>query len=75
MTVAGVIAAFAFGAPLVLAQFGYDYFLSRNVIPASVPVVTVLAAVCVAPQARAAGALLAVALLAAFSITAIDVHT
>jgi mannosyltransferase len=73
--VAAAIAASVFVAPFAFAQFGQDYFLSRNVIPAFIPVVTVLAAACVAPQARAAGAVLAVALLAVFGITAVDVQT
>jgi len=73
--VAGAIAAFVFGAPLVLGILGQDYFLSRNEIPAFVPVVTVLAAACVAPRARAVGAILTVALLALFCFTAIDVQT
>jgi uncharacterized membrane protein len=73
--VAAAIAAFVFVAPLVLARFGQDYFLSRNVIPAFIPVVTVLAAACVTPRARAAGAMLAVALLAVFGAAAIDVQT
>jgi mannosyltransferase len=73
--VAAAIAAVVFVAPLVLGLFGPDYFYSRNEIPAFVPVVTVLAAVCVAPRARAAGAALAVVLLAVFCVTAIDVQT
>jgi mannosyltransferase len=73
--IAGVIVAFAFGAPLVLGAIGYDYFLSRNLIPAFVPLAVVLAAVCVAPRARPLGALLAAALLAVFVLTAIDVQT
>jgi mannosyltransferase len=73
--VAGAIAAFAFGAPLVLGAFGYDYFLSRNLIPAFVPLVVVLAAACLAPRARPLGAALGVALLAVFVLTAIDVQT
>lgn len=73
--VAAVIAAFVFLAPLGLGLLGPDYFLSRNVIPAFVPVTTVLAAVCVVPRARLAGAALAAVLLAVFCFTAIDVQT
>jgi 4-amino-4-deoxy-L-arabinose transferase-like glycosyltransferase len=73
--VAGVIAAFAFGSPLVLGAIGYDYFLSRNLIPAFLPVVVVLAAACAAPRARALGAALAAALLAVFVLATIDVQT
>jgi mannosyltransferase len=73
--VAGAVAAFVFLAPLALAFAGQDYFLSRNVIPAFVPVVTVLAAGCAAPRARAAGGLLAVTLLAIFCFASVDVQT
>ncbi len=73
--VAGAIAAFVFGAPLALGLLGQDYFLSRNEIPAFVPVVTVLAAACLAPRARVAGAALAVLLLGLFCFTTIDVQT
>jgi hypothetical protein len=73
--VAGAVAAFVFLAPLALAYVGQDYFLSRNEIPAFIPVVTVLAAACVAPRARVAGAMLAVALLALFCFGTIDVQT
>jgi uncharacterized membrane protein len=73
--VAAAIAAFVFVIPLALGLIGQDYFLSRNEIPAFVPLMTVLAAACVAPRARAAGAALAVVLLAIFCFTAIDVQT
>ncbi|MGI8505475.1 MAG: glycosyltransferase family 39 protein [Solirubrobacteraceae bacterium] len=73
--VAAAIAAFVFAAPIALGLVGQDYFLSRNEIPAFVPVVTVLAAACVAPRARGPGAALAAALLAAFCFTAIEVQT
>ena len=70
-----VIAAFVLLAPLALALIGQDYFLSRNVIPAFVPLVTVLAAACVAPRARVLGAALAIGLLAIFSIATARVQT
>jgi mannosyltransferase len=73
--VATVIAGFVFLAPLALAVAGQDYFLSRNEIPAFVPLVTVLAAACVAPRAGLGGAVLAAVLLALFCVTAIDVQT
>jgi len=73
--VAAAIAAFVFIVPLALGLVGQDYFLSRNEIPAFVPVVTVIAAACVAPRARVAGATLAVLLLGIFSAAAIDVQT
>ena len=72
---AGSVAAFVFLAPLALGLAGEDYFLSRNEIPAFVPVVVLLAAACSAPRARAAGAILAVVLLGIFCFAAFDVQT
>jgi mannosyltransferase len=73
--VAGVVAAFVFLAPLGFAAVGQDYFLSRNVIPAFVPVVVVLAAACTAPRAREAGGILAVVLLGIFCFASFTVQT
>ena len=73
--VAAAITAFAFLAPLALGFVGQDYFLSRNEIPAFIPLATVVAAACVAPRTRWLGGALAVALLVFFSITAVDVQT
>jgi mannosyltransferase len=73
--VAGAITAFAFVAPLALGLVGQDYFLSRNEIPAFIPMTTVVAAACVAPRARWLGGALAVVLLVLFSVTAVDVQT
>ena len=73
--VAGGIAAFVWVAPLVLGVLGHDYFLSRNVIPAVVPLAVVLGAACAAPRARAFGAALAVALIALFVYATIQVQT
>jgi uncharacterized membrane protein len=73
--VAGAIAAFIWIAPLVLGLLGQDYFLSRNVIPAVVPVAVVLAAACVLPRARLLGGALAAALLAIFAYGAVRVQT
>ncbi len=73
--VAGGIAAFVWVAPLVLGVLGHDYFLSRNVIPALVPLAVALGAVCAAPRARALGAALAVALIALFVYSTIRVQT
>lgn len=72
---AGAVAGCAFLLPLAIGFVGQDYFLPRNEIPAAVPVATLLAAACSAPRARAAGAALAVTLLAVFGVTAIDVQT
>jgi uncharacterized membrane protein len=73
--VAGGIAAFVWVGPLVLGLLGHDYFLSRNVIGAVVPLAVALGAVCAAPRARALGATLAVALIALFAYATIKVQT
>jgi mannosyltransferase len=73
--VAAAIAAFVFAVPLALGLVGQDYFLSRNEMPAFVPVIIVIAAACAAPRAPRAGAALAAAVLALFCITAVDVQT
>jgi len=73
--VAGAITAFAFLAPLALGFLGQDYFLSRNEIPAFIPLATLVAAACVAPRTRWLGGALAVALLVFFAVTAVDVQT
>jgi hypothetical protein len=70
-----LIGGFVIIAPLVLGLFGQDYFLSRNLIPAFIPLVVVIGAACAAPRARVAGGALAVILLAMFSYAAIDVQT
>jgi uncharacterized membrane protein len=73
--VAAAIAAFVFLVPAALALVGQDYFLSRNEIPAFVPLVTVVAAACVAPRSRPLGVLLAIVLLSVFSYAAVYVQT
>ncbi len=73
--VAAAIAAFVWIAPLVLGLLGWDYFLSRNVMPAVVPVAVLIAAACVAPRLRLLGGALAVALLAMFAIAAVRVQS
>jgi len=73
--VGSLIGGFVWLAPLALGYFGYDYFLSRNVMPAVVPFAVVLAAVCVAPRARIVGGVLAAGLLAMFAIAAVRVQT
>jgi len=73
--VAAAVVALVFAVPLLLAVAGEDYFLSRNEIPAFVPAVTLVAAACVVPRARPAGAVFAAALLALFCLTAINVQT
>jgi len=73
--VAAAIGGFVWVAPLVLGYLGHDYFLSRNLIPAVVPLAVMLGAVCVVPRARLLGAALAVALLATFVYATIRVQT
>jgi mannosyltransferase len=73
--VAGAVSAFVFLAPLAVGLAGQDYFLSRNVIPAFVPVVVLVAAACTAPRARKAGDVLAIVLLAIFCFASVDVQT
>ncbi len=73
--VAGSVAAFVFLAPLALGLAGEDYFLSRNLMPAFVPVVVLIAAACSAPRAREAGAILAVVLLGIFCFASFYVQT
>ena len=73
--VAAAIAGFVLVVPLVLGFTGQDYFLARNELPAFIPVMTLLGAACAAPRARAAGAVLAVALLAVFGFATFEVQT
>ena len=75
--VAAAIAGFVWGAPLVLGVLSRseDYFLSRNVIPAVVPLAVLLGAACVVPRLRLLGGALAVALVALFSYATIQVQT
>jgi 4-amino-4-deoxy-L-arabinose transferase-like glycosyltransferase len=73
--VAGGLAAFVWAAPLVLGLLGHDYFLSRNVIPAVVPLAVALGAACAAPRARVLGGTLAVGLIALFVYATIQVQT
>ena len=75
--VAAAIAGFVWVAPLALGLLSrrYDYFLSRNLIPAVVPLAVLLGAACVVPRLRALGVALALALLALFSYATIRVQT
>jgi 4-amino-4-deoxy-L-arabinose transferase-like glycosyltransferase len=73
--VAAAIAGFVVVAPLVLGVLGHDYFLSRNEIPAVVPIATVVAAACAAPRARALGTAVAIGLLILFSWATLQVQT
>jgi mannosyltransferase len=60
------IAAFVLLVPLVLAWAGRDYYFSRNMIGAWIPLAVVLGAACTAARARVAGAALGVVLVGAF---------
>ena len=73
--VAAALAAFVWLAPLALRFAGQDYFLSRNVMPAVVPVAVLLAAACLAPRTRIAGGVLAAALVALFCWSGVRVQT
>ncbi len=70
-----VVGGFVIVAPLVLGSFGQDYYLGRNVIPAFLPLIVVVAAACAAPRARVLGGALALALLAVFAYAAFQVQT
>ena len=52
--------------PLALAWAGRDYYVSRNMIGAWIPLAVVLGAACTVARARAAGAALGVVLVGAF---------
>jgi hypothetical protein len=73
--VAAAVAGCVFVLPLALGVVGQDYFLTRNVMPAVVPVAVLLAAACLAPRTRVVGAALAAVLLALFGWAAIRVQT
>jgi mannosyltransferase len=63
---AAALAAVVLLLPLALALVGEDYYLARALMPAWIPLAVVVAAACTAPRARAAGAVLAVVVLASF---------
>lgn len=73
--VAAVIGGAVWILPLLAALFGQDYFLSRNLIPAVVPLAVVLGAACAVPRLRVFGSLLAVVLTATFAYATIQVQT
>ncbi|HET7050991.1 MAG TPA: glycosyltransferase family 39 protein [Solirubrobacteraceae bacterium] len=73
--VAAAIASFVVLTPLLLGVLGHDYFLSRNEIPAVVPIATLVASACAAPRARALGTAVAIGLLIVFSWATIQVQT
>jgi hypothetical protein len=75
VAVGAVLGAIVWVAPLVLGYLSSDYFLSRNVMPAVIPIAVAIAAACVAPRAWVLGIALAAALLAMFAFAAVRVQT
>ena len=73
--VAASIAGFVVLAPLVLGVLGHDYFLSRNEIPAVVPIAALVAGACAGPRARVLGTGVAIGLLILFSWATLQVQT
>jgi hypothetical protein len=73
--VAAAIGGVVWILPFVLGLLGPDYFLSRNLIPAVVPLATLIGAACVVPRARLLGAALALVLVAMFAYATIQVQT
>ena len=62
-------------APLMLGVLGQDYFLSRNEIPAVVPIAALVAGACAGPRARVLGTGVAIGLLILFSWATLQVQT
>ena len=73
--VAATIAGCVVLAPLVLGLLGHDYFLSRNEIPAVVPIAALVAGACAGPRARVLGTAVAIGLLTLFSWATLQVQT
>jgi uncharacterized membrane protein len=73
--VAAVIGGAVWVLPLLAGVLGQDYFLSRNLIPAIVPLAVVLGAACAVPRLRLVGGLLALVLTATFAYATIQVQT
>lgn len=74
---AAAVAAFVWLVPLALGVLSpaHDYFISRNLMPAVVPVAVLIAAACVAPRTHLLGGALAAALLAMFAVAAVRVQS
>jgi hypothetical protein len=64
--IAAALAASVVLTPLLLALLGHDDYIVRGLIPAWIPLAIVIGAACTTAHARAAGAALAVAMLAMF---------
>jgi hypothetical protein len=71
--VAASIAAVVLLVPLLLTQLGHDYLITRNLIPAWIPLVVLVAIACAAPRARLLGAAVAAALAFAFVLADIRI--
>ncbi len=73
--VGAVIAGAVILIPLALGFLGQDYFLARNLIPAFIPLISVVAVACTLRRARALGGALAIGLIVVFSAAAVRVQT
>jgi mannosyltransferase len=69
--VAAGVAASVLLVPLLLAAVGHDYYLSRNLIAAWIPLAVVLGTACAAPRTLPAGIPLLIVLIGAFLYTGI----
>jgi hypothetical protein len=72
--IAAGLGAFVIFVPLLLAVFGKDYLVARNVIPAWLPLAILVAAACTAPRIVPAGAAIAVLLIGVFVYGLIDIE-
>jgi 4-amino-4-deoxy-L-arabinose transferase-like glycosyltransferase len=70
---AGIVAAAAILAPIVLAVLGADYLAPRNLVAAMIPVSAVIAVLVLGPASARAGAAIAVTIVLAFLLLTIDV--
>jgi len=73
--VAVSVAAFVILAPIALGFLGQDYFLTRNVIAAFVPMAVVLGGAFAAPRARVVGIVATVVLMVLFAFSGYIVQT
>ncbi len=71
--VAAVLAAAVLLVPLVFAALGHDFYISRALMPAWIPLAVVVGAACTASRARTAGAVLAVAVAVSFVVASIRI--
>jgi hypothetical protein len=75
VVVGGAVGVAVWVVPVALGYLGQDYFLSRNVMPAVVPLTVAVAAACVAPRARVLGGALAAVLIGMFAFATVDVQS